>query len=107
MRRSPVSAGANCFETIERASRCRSWREQDYEYANGTSPRVGIRYHVEVAGFYNSVPHHRLMGGREQGSTTAPTLFGTRHHRDFPPAAIRVASTEAALKGGPQSRHAA
>jgi transposase len=44
------------FETVER-SVMRALPETDYEYAEWALARVGIDYHVELAGFFYSVPY--------------------------------------------------
>ncbi len=61
MRRLGVSR-RQLFDTIERPA-MQSLPEQDYEYAEWRFVRVGIDYHVEVEGFFYSVPHALL---REQ-----------------------------------------
>lgn len=55
MRRIGISR-RQLFETIERPA-MQALPEQDYEYADWHLARVGIDYHVEVAGFFYSVPH--------------------------------------------------
>jgi hypothetical protein len=47
--------------------------EQDYEYADWHLARVGIDYHVEVQGFFYSVPHALI---REQVDTRATARTG-------------------------------
>jgi transposase len=64
MRRLGVSR-RQLFDTIERPA-MQSLPEQDYEYAEWHLARVGIDYHVEVAGFFYSVPHALI---REQVDT--------------------------------------
>jgi len=44
------------FETIERPA-LKTLPAQDYEYAEWRLARVGLDYHVEVEGFFYSVPH--------------------------------------------------
>jgi transposase len=55
MRRLGVSR-RELFETIERPL-MRPLPDTDYEYAEWAFARVGIDYHIEVAGFFYSVPH--------------------------------------------------
>lgn len=55
MRRLGVSR-RQLFETVERPV-MQSLPEHDYEYAEWRLARVGIDYHVEVQGFFYSVPH--------------------------------------------------
>jgi transposase len=55
MRRLGVSR-RELFETIERPV-MRPLPDTDYEYAEWAFARVGIDYHIEVAGFFYSVPH--------------------------------------------------
>ncbi len=47
------------FDTIERPT-MQKLPEKDYEYAEWAIARVGIDYHVQVADFLYSVPHHLL-----------------------------------------------
>jgi transposase len=67
--------------------------EQDYEYAEWRFVRVGIDYHVEVEGFFYSVPHALL---REQVDTRITTRTIEIFHRGK-----RVAS-HARRYGGPR-----
>ncbi len=55
MRRLGVSR-KELFETIERPA-LRALPATDYEYAEWRLARVGLDYHVEIEGFYYSVPH--------------------------------------------------
>jgi len=55
MRRLGVSR-RELFETIERPV-MRPLPDTDHEYAEWAFARVGIDYHIEVAGFFYSVPH--------------------------------------------------
>lgn len=55
------------FETIERPV-MQTLRQDDYEYAEWHLARAGIDYHVEVQGFFYSVPHSLI---REQVDTRA------------------------------------
>jgi transposase len=55
MRRLGVSR-RELFETIERPL-MQPLPDTDYEYAEWAFARVGIDYHIEVAGFFYSVPH--------------------------------------------------
>ena len=41
--------------------------DEDYEYAEWHLARVGIDYHVEVAGFFYSVPHALLLAVPTRG----------------------------------------
>ena len=52
--------------------------EQDYEYAEWRLARVGIDYHVEIQGFFYSVPHALI---REQVDTRATTRTIEVFHR--------------------------
>jgi len=76
MRRLGVSR-RQLFDTIERPA-MRSLPDQDYEYAEWKIARVGIDYHVEVAGFYYSVPHQLI---REQVDTRATARTVEVFHR--------------------------
>ena len=91
MRRLGVSR-RQLFETIERPV-MQVLPEQDYEYAEWHFARVGIDYHVEVAGFLYSVPHALI---REQVDTRATTRTIEVFHRGK-----RVASY-ARRYGGPR-----
>jgi transposase len=91
MRRLGVSR-RQLFETIERPL-MQALPEQDYEYAEWHFARVGIDYHVEVAGFLYSVPHALI---REQVDTRATTRTIEVFHRGK-----RVAS-HARRYGGPR-----
>jgi transposase len=64
MRRLGVSR-RELFDTVERPA-MRPLPEADHEFAEWALARVGIDYHVEVAGFYYSVPHALI---REQVET--------------------------------------
>jgi len=55
------------FEAIERPV-MRALPQDDFEYAEWHLARVGIDYHVEVQGFFYSVPHALI---REQVDTRA------------------------------------
>jgi transposase len=76
MRRLGVSRG-QLFDTIERPV-MQSLPEQDYEYADWHLARVGIDYHVEVQGFFYSVPHALI---REQVDTRATARTIEVFHR--------------------------
>ena len=91
MRRLGVSR-RQLFETIERPA-MQSLPEQDYEYAEWRFARVGIDYHVEVEGFFYSVPHALI---REQVDTRITTRTIEVFHRGK-----RVAS-HARRYGGPR-----
>jgi transposase len=58
MRRLGVSR-RELFETIERPA-LRPLPETDWEYAEWRLARVGLDYHIEIEGFYYSVPHSLL-----------------------------------------------
>ncbi len=76
MRRLGVSR-RQLFETIERPV-MQPLPEEDYEYAEWRLVRVGIDYHVEVEGFFYSVPHALL---REQVDTRATAHTVEVFHR--------------------------
>jgi transposase len=57
------------FETVERPL-MQALPQDDFEYAEWHLARVGIDYHVEVQGFFYSVPHGLI---REQVDTRATT----------------------------------
>jgi transposase len=76
MRRLGVSR-RQLFEAVERPA-MQSLPEQDYEYAEWRLVRVGMDYHVEVAGFCYSVPHALL---REQVDTRATARTIEVFHR--------------------------
>jgi transposase len=76
MRRLGVSR-RQLYEAVERAT-MHDLPEQDYEYAEWHLARVGIDYHVEVAGFYYSVPHALI---REQVDTRATARTIEVFHR--------------------------
>ncbi len=65
------------FDAVERPA-MRALPEQDYEYAEWRLARVGIDYHVEVQGFFYSVPHELI---REQVDTRATTRTIEVFHR--------------------------
>jgi transposase len=48
--------GRDLFESLDRPT-LRPLPETEWEYAKWDLCRVGIDYHVEVDGFYYSVPH--------------------------------------------------
>lgn len=76
MRRLGISR-RQLFETVERPV-MQSLPEQDYEYAEWHLARVGIDYHVEIAGFFYSVPHALI---REQVDTRATARTIEVFHR--------------------------
>jgi transposase len=76
MRRLGVSR-RQLFEAIERPV-MQSLPQDDYEYAEWHFARVGIDYHVEVAGFFYSVPHALI---REQVDTRATVRVVEVFHR--------------------------
>jgi transposase len=80
------------FEAIERPV-MQALPDNDFEFAEWHLARVGIDYHVEVQGFFYSVPHALL---REQVDTraTAHTIEVFHHGR-------RVAA-RARRYGGPR-----
>jgi transposase len=75
------------FDAVERPA-MRALPEQDYEYAEWRLARVGIDYHVEVQGFFYSVPHELI---REQVDTRATTR--TRSARCPTPPSPRSSDT--------------
>jgi len=93
MRRLGVSR-RQLFETIERPA-MQELPQDDHEYAEWHLARVGIDYHVEIQGFFYSVPHALL---REQVDTRATARTIEVFHRGK-----RVAA-HARRYGGP--RHA-
>jgi transposase len=76
MRRLGVSR-RQLFDAVERPA-MQVLPEQDYEYAEWHLARVGIDYHVEVAGFFYSVPHALI---REQVDTRATARTIEVFHR--------------------------
>ena len=76
MRRLGVSR-RQLFETVERPA-MQALSEHDYEYAEWRLARVGIDYHVEVQGFFYSVPHGLI---REQADTRATARTIEVFHR--------------------------
>jgi transposase len=91
MRRLGISR-RQLFDTIERPV-MQSLPGQDYEYAEWHLARVGIDYHVEIAGFFYSVPHALI---REQVDTRATARTIEVFHRG-----MRVAA-HARRYGGPR-----
>jgi len=67
--------------------------DQDYEYADWHLARVGIDYHVEVAGFFYSVPHGLI---REQVDTRATVRTVEVFHRG------KLVAAHARRYGGPR-----
>jgi transposase len=65
------------FDAVERPA-MQDLPEQDYEHAEWHVARVGIDYHVEIAGFYHSVPHALI---REQVDTRATARTIEVFHR--------------------------
>ena len=65
------------FEVVERPA-MQELPQDDFEYAERHLARVGIDYHVEVQGFFYSVPHALI---REQVDTRRDTA----HDRGVPP----------------------
>jgi len=76
MRRLGVSR-RQLFEAVERPV-MQSLPQDDYEYAEWHFARVGIDYHVEVSGFFYSVPHALI---REQVDTRATIRAVEVFHR--------------------------
>jgi transposase len=76
MRRLGVSR-LGLFETVERPA-MRALPDTDHEYAEWAFARVGIDYHVEVAGFFYSVPHILI---RQQVETRATERTVEVFHR--------------------------
>ncbi len=76
MRRLGVSR-RQLFDAVERPA-MQALPEHDYEYAEWHLARVGIDYHVEVAGFFYSVPHTLI---REQVDTRATVRTIEVFHR--------------------------
>ncbi len=76
MRRLGVSR-RQLYDAVERPA-MQDLPEQDYEYAEWHLARVGIDYHVEIAGFYYSVPHALI---REQVDTRATARTVEVFHR--------------------------
>jgi transposase len=76
MRRLGVSR-RELYDAVERAA-MQDLPVQDYEYAEWRLARVGMDYHVEVAGFYYSVPHALI---REQVDTRATARTIEVFHR--------------------------
>ena len=76
MRRLGVSR-RQLFEAVERPA-MQSLPDDDFEYADWHLARVGIDYHVEVQGFFYSVPHSLI---REQVDTRATARTVEVFHR--------------------------
>jgi transposase len=91
MRRLGISR-RQLFDTIERPV-MQDLPEQDYEYAEWHLARVGIDYHVEVQGFFYSVPHALI---REQVDTRATAHTIEVFHRG------RRVAAHARRYGGPR-----
>jgi len=91
MRRLGVSR-RQLFEAVERPT-MQPLPEQDYEYAEWRLARVGIDYHVEVQGFFYSVPHALI---REQVDTRATARTIEVFHRG------RRVAAHARRYGGPR-----
>ncbi len=91
MRRLGVSR-RQLFESVERPA-MQELPEQDYEYAEWRLARVGIDYHVEVDGFFYSVPHALI---REQVETRATSRTIEVFHRG------RRIAAHARRYGGPR-----
>ncbi len=80
------------FEAVERPV-MQTLPEHDYEYAEWRLARVGIDYHVEVQGFFYSVPHGLI---REQVDTRATSRAIEVFHRG------RRVAAHARRYGGPR-----
>ena len=91
MRRLGVSR-RQLFEAVERPA-MQSLPDHDYEYADWHLARVGIDYHVEVAGFFYSVPHGLI---REQVDTRATVGAVEVFHRG------KLVAAHARRYGGPR-----
>lgn len=91
MRRLGVSR-RQLFEAVERPA-MQPLPEQDYEYADWHLARVGIDYHVEVAGFFYSVPYGLV---REQVDTRATVRTVEVFHRG------KLIAAHARRYGGPR-----
>jgi transposase len=91
MRRLGVSR-RQLFEAVERPA-MQSLPDHDYEYADWHLCRVGIDYHVEVAGFFYSVPHGLI---REQVDTRATVGAVEVFHRG------KLVAAHARRYGGPR-----
>ena len=89
MRRLGVSR-RELFETVERPA-LQAVAGADYEYAEWRLARVGLDYHVEVQGFFYSVPHALL---REQVDVRITARTIEVFHRGR-----RVAAHHAAMAG--------
>ena len=120
MRRLGISR-RQLFEAIERPV-MQSLPQDDYEYAEWHLARVGIDYHVEVEGFFYSVPHALI---REQVDTraTARTIEvfhrgkrvaaharrygGPRHGTDPSTCRARIGVMPSGRRNASSARHAA
>jgi transposase len=91
MRRLGVSR-RELFETVERPA-MRALPDTEYEYAEWALARVGIDYHVEVAGFFYSVPHALI---RQQVETRVTERTVEMFHRG------RRVAAHARRYGGPR-----
>ena len=91
MRRLGVSR-RELFETVERPA-MRALPDTEYEYAEWALARVGIDYHVEVAGFFYSVPHALI---RQQVETRVTERTVEVFHRG------RRVAAHARRYGGPR-----
>ena len=80
------------FEAVERPA-MQELPAHDYEYAEWRLARVGIDYHVEVQGFFYSVPHALI---REQVDTRATSHAVEVFHRG------RRVAAHARRYGGPR-----
>jgi len=80
MRRLGLSR-SDLFASVERSA-LRALPATDYEFAEWRLARVGLDYHVEVEGFYYSVPH-ALIRAQVDPAHHQP------HHRGVPPRQTR------------------
>jgi hypothetical protein len=82
MRRLGVSR-RELFETVERPV-MRPLPDTDHEYAEWAFARVGIDYHVEVAGFFYSVPYSLIRQGTMRPAGPGE-IAGVRRRRRHSP----------------------
>ena len=78
MRRLGVSR-RHLFETIERQALA-ALPETYHEFAEWGFARVSLDYHVEVCGFFYSVPHHRRPPHAQSLGRAAGTAVTTLYH---------------------------
>jgi hypothetical protein len=80
MRRLGLSR-SDLFASVERPA-LRALPASDYEFAEWRLARVGLDYHVEIEGFYYSVPHE-LIRVQVDVRITSRTIDGVRRTRYF------------------------